>query len=343
MRSGKNADIEILRFLLTIAVCCHHFRMYSDALPFGGGYIAVDFFFVISGFFMAEHLAKRSGQDDFLSAFAYIKSRYIRLLPDYIAAFLMAFLIRLVIGKEIMLTNVLGYIKEAFMIEIGCLPIRDRMNPPDWYIGYLLLASVVVFMLIKLSKLRGLWWSGLLSVFLYGILASRTEWINIYPQYASVIHIAIVRGIAGLLMGCFLWWVQVRLGVRNIDMQWIPRVCVFLLCIIVFYILLWDNSMPYIDYIAIILFDLLFVILVIEKPMITSTRLYKPAILVGEVSYIMYLNHYGIALLFTRYEWLSNCEWKILSFCYLLTVILVSAVILLFKKVWYYIKDRNQL
>lgn len=340
MRSEKNADIEMLRFLLTIAVCCHHFRMYSDALPFGGGYIAVDFFFIISGFFMAEHLFKRSGQDDFLLIFAYIKSRYMRLLPDYIAAFFIAFLVRLVIGKEILLTNVLGYIKEAFMIEIGCLPIRDRMNPPDWYVGYLLLASIIVFMLLKLSQMCGLWWSGLLSVFLYGILASRSEWINIYPQYASVIHIAIIRGIAGLLMGCFLRWIKKRLGERFVRKQRMARIFAFILLGIIFYILLWDNYfLPYIDYFTIILFSLLLIVLSMVKPIVTSIRLFKAAILMGEISYIMYLNHYAIASLFTRYGWLKGFDWKILSVCYLAVVIFVATVIFTLKNIVIYKKS----
>lgn len=48
------------------------------------------------------------------------------------------------------------YIKEAFMVEIGCIESGLRMKLPDWYCRYLLLPSIIVYLIQ--SKIREAHW-----------------------------------------------------------------------------------------------------------------------------------------------------------------------------------------
>lgn len=79
--TDKNLYIEFLRIILTMAVCLHHFRLYSNALPYGGGYIAVDCFFIISGYYLSRHLIESAkGKEE--SMMDYVRQRYKRLFRN---------------------------------------------------------------------------------------------------------------------------------------------------------------------------------------------------------------------------------------------------------------------
>jgi peptidoglycan/LPS O-acetylase OafA/YrhL len=77
-------DLQILRALAVILV----FLFHLDAPFFGGGYIGVDIFFVLSGYFMAQTLPKIEGKEDVLS---FYNRRLRRILPLAWIVFLLFF------------------------------------------------------------------------------------------------------------------------------------------------------------------------------------------------------------------------------------------------------------
>lgn len=59
----RNGAVEFIRFLFSIVICVLHFwdgEVLGDRrIAFCGGYLAVDFFFVLSGFLMVQHFLDR--------------------------------------------------------------------------------------------------------------------------------------------------------------------------------------------------------------------------------------------------------------------------------------------
>lgn len=330
MRTGtdKNLNVEILRIFLTIAVCLHHFRLYSDALPYGGGYIAVDGFFIISGYYLSKHLiVKMADKEEHV--FSYIKMRYIRLFPDYFLAFFISFSYRWLI-KEIPSTNLWGYVREALMIEFGGVGSGQRINPPDWYCGYLLLAYIVVYIYIKRMKNHQsfLYVTGFMAVCGYIMFAFFSYHINIYPQNQSVLSIAIGRAVAGLLMGCFIY----LLDCKTCDIIGKKRCCIrytvmLFIGIVLIYILFWKNFIPYIDYMAIFLFAILFYLSVSTEGRCRNQKVRCIIEYFGRLCFTIYLNHYLIALIFVRYSLLRMLDWKVVSLCFLSVVFIFSSIV----------------
>lgn len=324
--NSKNCNVELLRIFLTVAICLHHFRLYSDELPYGGGYIAVDCFLVISGYYMGEHIYNAHKKEK--NVWNYIWKRWKRLYPDYIFAFGISFLIRIITGEFVQWKA--GNLREALMIEIWCVNIEDRVNPPDWYCGYLILASGVLYLYIQyVSKQKfAKCVTGIISAFMYLILLISFSYTNIYPKYQTTLSIAIVRTLAGLLLGYFVYLLAGKTyGIMKKHSRLFELIIVSFLVIGLCYIMLWDNSIPYIDYFAILLFVVLFYFMV-ETPIEYKNALFKTIIaFMGELCYVAYLNHYLVAFIFNKYSFFRVLDWKVISILFLMSVFIFSVIV----------------
>ena len=85
----RNYAIEFYRFLFSLIVCIFHFSTYlSDGraagFPFDSGYLVVEFFFMLSGIFLA-HSAERKQtltlKEKAEASIQYFFQRYTRLYP----------------------------------------------------------------------------------------------------------------------------------------------------------------------------------------------------------------------------------------------------------------------
>lgn len=55
---GRNSLIELYRFLFAIWVFYYHAHLFDEHLPFAHGYLAVEFFFILSGFYLIKSVEK---------------------------------------------------------------------------------------------------------------------------------------------------------------------------------------------------------------------------------------------------------------------------------------------
>ncbi len=338
MRSGgnkteKNIGVELLRIFLTTAVCLHHFRMYSDAFPYGGAPPAVDCFFIISGYYLSKHLLGNEMKVEESGA-KYIWVRYKKLLPDYFFAFAIAFISRLVIGA-IPATDWFGYIREALMIEFWGIDISARINPPDWYCGYLLLADIIMYIYFKwMKKNRAfLYVTGILAVGIYFMFASRVSHINIYPQYQSVLSVAIFRAMAGLLLGCSIYLINQKTCCIIRELNNVVRYTLMLfLGVGLAYLLFWKDPVPYIAYVAILLFAILFYLTVSMEEKHYNIYFRRIIEYLGGLCFTVYLNHYLIAFIFDKYSLLRMLDWKTVSLCFLIVVFIFSNFVFWIEK-----------
>ena len=59
----KNAEIELYRFIMIMGVTILHFTEDYSLLPFYGGYLGVDFCFILAGYFLMVHFYKHYSPD----------------------------------------------------------------------------------------------------------------------------------------------------------------------------------------------------------------------------------------------------------------------------------------
>lgn len=326
---SRTLEVEILRLWCTIAVCLHHLRYCSESLPYGGGYIAVDFFFMVSGFYLRQSYVEKKGGN--MGTVEFIKKRYFRLYKDYIISFGIALLVSLsILGMELG-GNISWYIREAFMLEVGNIESGLRINPPGWYCGYLLLASVIVYIFQKKTKR----WVGSLSlsvgVIIYILLAVIKGHLCIFPLSEGINWLAVLRAIAGLLIGFFIFEIyKNKSSIKGSKL--ILKIIYFLGITIISYMLFWNTAFSITDYIVLPIFAILiFVSQFIEIKCLSKIddKIWKT---LSQMIYIAFLNHYVIVKLIGFYNVMNFMDWKLLSILYITTILGVSYLLLLVRR-----------
>ena len=155
---ARNYALDFYRFLFSCVICIMHFTAYMDFgdahAPFCGGYLAVEFFFIVSGYMLMRHVEREKKKAGSVSAgrctARYAWERFERLFPHYALSLILVALVYIYVGqystKEV-LTSVFW---EFFMVQSAGLPFV--VNNQFWYVSAMLLASVFIYFLLKKNE-----------------------------------------------------------------------------------------------------------------------------------------------------------------------------------------------
>lgn len=337
----KRQGIELYRFIMTLMVCLHHFRLYSETtLPFGGGYLAVDFFFILSGYFLYHHSIKKenSHSTNALQETAeYAIDRYKRLFPQYLLALLLSVAVYVcVLRVDMNITQISVWVAKILMFDGIYVHKQIDIMPQGWYCSVLLIDSILIYFLCvrfgqKFAKKAAL----MLAVGIYVILFLRYGFLNLYTQFGLGITVGGFRGAAGLCMGCVLGSMGVGKREQGRKTGWIDAVVFLVSAAIIIYALLWNMAYNKSDFVILGFFLVILYYLLGDN---NISRLFDRHKLsgLGNISYNMYLIHHVVAVLFGHFNWFRSFDWKIASLAYLGVVIICS---LLFEKIISVIKS----
>ena len=324
-KSYKNTTIELLRIILTLAICMHHFRLYSQSLPFGGGYLATDSFFVISGYYLLSWIHKNRAYDK-LPLRQYIGGRIKRLYPQYLYAIIVSFLMGFFVLKRRFDGTIIGYISELFMLPFGNNSSSERIIPPDWYITYLIIASVVIFIFLWIfRKDRRLTIYGCLfiAVLCGGVMIIRFDSLCLFPSEQALFSIeSLLRAVFDINLGVLLNILFISVKGRNHTHNGNGAIkTVFAVLLIAdMYFLFWYTGWNRLDYVHIIIFSVILIISMLINGNMISDRIDELICNASSLCYMIYLNHYVVASMFDHYDIGRKLDWKLISVLYILCV-----------------------
>lgn len=325
----KKQGVELYRFLMTIMVCLHHFRLYAETtLPFGGGYLAVDFFFILSGYFLYAHSVKKeiSHTTEVLQkTVEYAIDRYKRLFLQYVLVLFFSIVVYVfVLQFDIDIFQMRGWAAKIFMLDGIYVHTQLNIMPQGWYCSVLWMDSILIyFMCVRFGQKFVKKAALMLAVGIYVILFWRYGHLNLYTQFGFGITIGVFRGFAGLCLGCALGNLEIGERKRSKKTGWID-IAVFLVSTgIVFYALLWNTAYNKSDYVILLFFVVILYYLLGDNNISRFFGKYDLSKL-GKISYDMYLTHHVIAVVFNNFNWFRSCDWKIASAAYLVVVIICS-------------------
>lgn len=298
--------LDGLRGFAAIAVGLLHYRW--TLMP--GGYLAVDLFFMLSGFVLA-----RSYQDALtsgLAAAAFLRKRLVRLYPLYLAgtlggALLAARQFRHSIDPAALQDFAMGFGFNLAMLPNPSAPVLFPFNPASWSLFYELLANAVLaLVLVRLSRRRLV-----LACLVFGaalvtaalIMSHSAAGRAVYSSHVGVVAmgvewqdwpLALLRTLFSFTVGVTLATLHTRDARKLTNWAALP-IAVMIGCFLV-----------QIAFSARIGFDLVFVMLVAPLLLVAGIRLQPGPRLaaicavLGELSYAFYALHLPILQLFKQ-------------------------------------------
>lgn len=306
---SRNKAFDLLKIFFTIVIVVHHTGYFAGIL--NRGYIAVEFFFITSGYFLYQTYKK----DKSLSTVEFFKKRAERLYPEYWFAFVLIFF-ALTALHALPYQNWYSPILEFLMLHSIGLPGAKAMNNPTWYLSVLITGSPIIFyMLRKLSRKMFCIIALIVIVITYLYLVTHSANIEQWDTVGYVFFIPFWRGLADMLIGTLL--AQVPEPSNRVYPQILE--CCSLAGVLLF-LMLPGNY----DYLTVILIILL--VWSLRSGESVLRRIGNVSIIdrFGKYQYSVYVNHASVLWVFQTYMSSRGINAWILTFVVLLTVFVVA-------------------
>lgn len=204
----RNGYIDIIKFLFAIVIA--EFHLGSGV--FLGGRLAVEGFFMISGYLMCRSIEKEASFSSGLavSTVKFIWKKYKSLFFFLLPACILAYTV-ISIYRE---TSFLDAIRRAPLLLFDIIPLKstgikgEYVVGISWYLSSMFIALAILYPLAKKFKQKftllvcpilALMGYGTLSHF-YGHLALNYQYID-----GTILNTGLIRGIAGCALGCVLY------------------------------------------------------------------------------------------------------------------------------------------
>ncbi|MDO9337904.1 MAG: acyltransferase [Caulobacter sp.] len=304
----SNGRIEPVRFealdgwrgLCALWIVLYHFRVVShvyDWLWVRTGDIAVDFFFVLSGFVIAHAYGDRLSTTK--SRLQFLVRRFGRLYPLHIATLAVVFglevgryALNLQAGTSITRpvfsedTSPLALLLNVLLIHAWGFLSNFTWNVPSWSIS-------VEWALCILTAIFSIWRR---PIIVAGAFAASgfvvLVWMSTLPSFPVENQAALVRGVYGFFLGVIAYhahrWAKGRQILQHSWLEWLAPGILALTVLFKY----WQ-----IPVVPPLLFAVLVFIFASQRGVISRILKWRPVSILGEISYSIYLVHYVILLI----------------------------------------------
>ena len=227
--TGRNGIIELMRFVFAMGVLLYHLCRTThkgavvlassgalDFTLFGNGFIGVDFFFILSGLFMARSIYKKYqivieggeatspihyGEDTIRFVWRKIKS----LLPYYIPICILTFVLKICMDSKYGFQDFLSQLPSVFFLDRTGISYNDLISGA-WYLSSMFIVMLILYPIcvryyrvftVLIAPVVGLLSVGFL-IHTYQVIGSGLNWVYIVSG-------ANIRALASICLGtcCF--------------------------------------------------------------------------------------------------------------------------------------------
>ena len=289
---GRFDALDGLRGMAALVIALYHFS------GGWGGYLAVEFFLVLSGFIFA-HTILYSSRDIPLSRF--ILSRLARLYPMHLFALLALIPVSLLVGRgmptytDMPLFTLLQQL--TLTHNIGLPPQALSWNRIAWMVSVIFWVNIVCFLIIRRNTR---WWFLVLpSLAGFALIFFKSGRLDVTAgNYFMVINAGLVRGFSSVLLGILGY--RIYLGMK--ERATVPggyTALEMLVSAAIILAVLWRQG-PYsrLDFLVPPLFTLLVVLMGLERGWLS--RWTARFAFAGTLSYSMFLNQIALLMLVRR-------------------------------------------
>lgn len=302
-KDNKFKDIEFLRFFLSCVILVFHL----NSLFWGKGYLAVDFFFIISGFFLISKFDKN------LSFIDFIKKKIIRLWPLMVFVNFLYLIIH-IFAKSVKYHKYDNLLESLFLGNIGLTISRGNLGA-FWYVSVLFWCSLLYFYLLKYFERKNVNLFVALSVwFSYTFLIHAKNGVveGLIETFNNIFVVGILRGLGGIGIGYFIGLFY-KMYENRINSTKLNKTTTLFITVLEVYLFSW--SLYYLilhkisyknDIISILYFTILFILFLIKKGLFTRLLDNNYSVILGRYSYSIYSVHLFVMDLLINTFWKSH-------------------------------------
>ncbi|MCR5798892.1 MAG: acyltransferase [Lachnospiraceae bacterium] len=289
-------SFDVWRIVMTLVIMCFHLVLgatfYTEySYIHYHWYIAVEFFFILSGFLLAQHA--ENNRDE--SAFQYTKKRVARLYPLYFVAFIVMCIIRSLNSGLNIFKIIIPNWPELIMCQSIGTNVFPYINNPAWYVSALLIGGHVVYYLYKKHKSLYLEFVGPVSLIVimsymyrqYGRLE------NFYHTEGLFLNTALMRAFLGLTIGIYVFLISQKCKehVLKISQAVIAAMEVLIFFGTLFFALIVEEGSY--DFVFVFLFAIGILLSSLDTGLakLSACKVIK---VLSELSYGMYLCHFAV-------------------------------------------------
>jgi peptidoglycan/LPS O-acetylase OafA/YrhL len=302
MKNNRNGNIELLRFLFANCIVLHH----SFLKFMKGGWIGVEFFFIITGFFLCKKLSASADESSRESlkvtadaGVLELKKRFFKIFPFFLLSTIFGFIIKclaLDFG-----TGLKGIVIQAFTLPYDFLFLQNYgYGAPSctgvvWYLSAMFFAIWIIYPFIRrywtfFSKYA----APVLAVFItgylvrtYGMMGSANDWSGVN------LNSGFLRAYADISWGCFLYQCSLSSAkYRKNNFAIISGLLEIACYFTVFaYMFVWNPDIGAFDPLAVTALSLGIVLTLSDRSFLSGIFDNRISYALGNFSMVLFMNH----------------------------------------------------
>ena len=353
----RNNLVELARFLFSILVVGYHIQMtfLGDGINFfENGALAVEFFFLISGYFLARSIEKISAKENYnpaLESCRFMGNKVKGILPTHLTAIIAVIIVILACNLANSGNIILNGLPSIFLVQMGGVwtnAYASALIVPEWYLSSMLLCMlfIVPIALLLRKKIK----KGILVIpILLGVLGVIAVIYGLCTNWAfTTTFVYDLRAWGEMCVGMFAYYLSTVIAKK--DFKTAPSVIlkvVEMICycapIILGFIPISKSMEPVCMVVAVVCIFVAIAITFAGKGVaVTNSKVNKAFGYLGSLSLVIYLFH---PVTITLLEYVGDLEiWAIYLIVFAVSIVsavIFNIVVMLIKRLIKSIKSRK--
>ncbi len=324
-KAERNGKIDFYKFIMSLIVIIYHF---GNAVDYDGewfrkGYIAVEFFFIVSGFLFAKSLSKYSNTENkriVSSSLSFMGRKYTGFLPYHFFICIATFVV-LIIYHKWNITDIIAGLPDLLLIGMGGVHHISEIGH-EWYLSAMLIVMFILTpIMIKYRDAYSRYIAPAAVLLIFGYIFNEYNSLDVVYSWNGIVYSGLLRAFAEISLGIICFAVYESKFVERFNK--IPLFFVEVLsyaALLIYAFGCYDSSLEF----SIVLIAAVGITISFSNK--TSVRFLnnKFVYFLGKLSFPIYLNQIYIRYLIVKIDW----EYGYLSHLgiYVLAVIVSSLV-----------------
>lgn len=215
MLGKRNHQIDLWRFVFSLIIVIHHSRnlVGDDQSEFLGGSLAVEFFFLVSGYLMISSIEKQKGWTDSiaLDTAHFIKKKWCSFYPEVLLAWGISFVFTMIAQRADIQTVASLFasgFQEGFLLYATGL-VATSTNAATWYLSSMLLCMAILYPLIrKYPKAMKYYVMPLCALLLWGWMRAEDRTTRNPTYWMGLTYKGNIRALCELQLGAVLYYIN---------------------------------------------------------------------------------------------------------------------------------------